>query len=93
MVNVPSAGAVEAMGAAGVVNVEAIGGQVLLMPMTWVIMEFGKFSVVKAMGKYQRESLVLVEVVVAGDDAAVVDSQQLGEGTLGSLGLTTVRKL
>ncbi len=49
------------------------------MPMTWVIMEFGKFSVVKAVGSTSVNPWFCVEVVVPGDDAAVVDTQQLGE--------------
>ena len=49
------------------------------MPMTCVIIELGKFSTVKLLGRYQGKALVVKKVVVAGDGHVVVDSQQLGE--------------
>ena len=76
-------GAEEAVSDARVINVEAIGRQEVVD--THDLGHHGVRKVLggESVGQYQSESLVLIEVVIAGDYVTVVDAQQLGKGNVG----------
>ncbi len=77
------AGAEEAVSDSGVVNVETIGGQEVVDADDLGHHGVGEVFIVEAVGQHQRESLVLIEVVIAGNYIVVVDAQQLGKGNVG----------